>query len=113
MSDINDGIHLGASTFQRPLEQLAEVMAQKVKREAPKVIGAPPYVAVDLHIARAAGVLLCIVTELQGHFRFDDNGARINERIHAVWNALMPVFEIKELYDERYSQLMKDKRIAP
>ncbi len=50
MSDINDGIHLDASSFQRPLEQLAEVIAQKVKREAPKLIGAPPYVAVDLHV---------------------------------------------------------------
>jgi hypothetical protein len=30
----------------------------------------------------------------------------INERIHKMWNALMPVFEVKELYDERYSQLI-------
>jgi len=64
-----------------------------------------------LHIGRAAGVLLCIVTELQAHFRFDDSGARINERIHEIWNALMPVFEIRELYDERYAQLMSDRHI--
>jgi hypothetical protein len=66
-----------------------------------------------LHIGRAAGGLLCIITELQAHFHFDDNGARINERIHEMWNALMPVPEIKELYDERYAQLMNDKRIEP
>jgi hypothetical protein len=66
-----------------------------------------------LHIGRAAGVLLCIITELKAYFHFDDDGARINERIHAMWNALMPVPEIKELYDERYAQLMKDKRIIP
>lgn len=46
-------------------------------------------------------MLLCMVTELQAHFKFDSNGARINERIHEVWNFLVPVPEIKELYDER------------
>jgi hypothetical protein len=66
-----------------------------------------------MHIGRAAGVLLCIITELQAYFRFDDDGARINERIHAMWNALMPVFEVKELYDERYAVLMKDRHICP
>ena len=64
-----------------------------------------------LHIARAAAILLCIITELQAHFHFD--GANIDERIHKMWNALMPVFEVKELYNERYSQLMRDKRIEP
>src|SRR5258708_7721159 len=67
----------------------------------------------SMHIPRIAAILLCIVTELQAYFRFDDNGARINQRIHEMWNALMPVFEVKELYDERYAQLMKDKRINP
>ena len=28
-------------------------------------------------------------------------------------DALMPVLEVKELYDERYAQLMKDNRINP
>ena len=65
------------------------------------------------NIARAALMLLCIITELQAHFRFDDDGARINERIHKMWDALMPVFEVKELYNERYCQLMKDRRIDP
>jgi len=65
------------------------------------------------HIARAALMLLCIITELQAYFHFDDDGARINERIHKIWNAVMPVFEVKELYNERYEQLMKDKHIDP
>jgi hypothetical protein len=64
-----------------------------------------------VHIGRAAGVLLCIVTELQAHFRFEDDGARINQRIHEMWKALMPVYEVKELYDEHYAQLMKDRHI--
>jgi hypothetical protein len=44
-------IELDASTFQRKLETLAEVIAQKVRREAPKLLGATPgYVSVDLHV---------------------------------------------------------------
>jgi hypothetical protein len=62
-------------------------------------------------LAHAAAILLCLVTELQAHFHFDDNGARINERIHAMWDVLMPLFEIKELYKERYAQLMKERGI--
>jgi len=57
--------------------------------------------------------LISVVTELQAYFRFDDAGARINERIHEVWNALLPTFTIKELYDERYAKLMKDGGINP
>jgi hypothetical protein len=64
-----------------------------------------------MHIGRAAGVLLCIVTEVQAYFKFDDNGARINERIHEMWEALIPIFEIKELYDGHYDQLMKARGI--
>ncbi|ABF42955.1 hypothetical protein Acid345_3955 [Candidatus Koribacter versatilis Ellin345] len=64
-----------------------------------------------MHIGRAAGLLLCIITELQAHFKFDDDGARINERIHEMWDALMPVFEIKELYDGHYRQRMKARGI--
>lgn len=63
------------------------------------------------HVSRAAAILLCTLTELQAHFKFD--GARINERLHQVWNALLRVPEIKELYDERYAQLMRDKGINP
>jgi hypothetical protein len=63
------------------------------------------------HIGQAAAILLCIVTELQAHCHFD--GADIDERIHKMWNALMPAFVVKELYSERYEKLMKDKRIYP
>jgi len=64
-------------------------------------------------IGRAATVLLCMITELQAYFHFDDAGARIDERIHEMWNALMPSFDVKELYDERYKKLMEDKHIYP
>jgi hypothetical protein len=63
----------------------------------------------SLHIGRASAVLTSIVTELQAHCRFQ--GANINKRIQKVWNALIPMFEISELYDQRYSVLMKERGI--
>ena len=39
--------------------------------------------------------------------------ARINERIHNLWETLMPLFEANELYQGRYSQLMKECGVLP
>jgi hypothetical protein len=65
---------------------------------------------VSTNIFRTAGILLCILTEVQASFRFD--GARINQRLHEVWNALILAPEIKELYDGRYAKLMEEKGIS-
>ena len=62
------------------------------------------------HMFRAALILLCIITEVQGYFLFKD--ANINTRIHKIWNALMQVFEVKELYNEHYGKLMLDRGIV-
>lgn len=48
---------------------------------------------------------------VQAAYRFEDNAARINERIRESWQALQPAMEAKEIYDEHYKQLMKDKGI--
>jgi hypothetical protein len=70
------------------------------------------YVAVlTKHIGRAAMVLLCIVTELQLYFKFE--GADINNRICKMWDAIVPFFEVKEIYEERYKPLLEDKGIKP
>ena len=63
------------------------------------------------HIGRAAMILLCLVTELQLYFRFE--GANINARIEQMWGALMGVFEVKEIFDERYRDLMLENGILP
>jgi hypothetical protein len=65
---------------------------------------------IALHVSRAAGILICILTEIQAHFLFE--GGNINSRLHEIWNALIPMPEIKELYDARYAQLLKDKGIT-
>jgi hypothetical protein len=64
-----------------------------------------------IHITRVAAILLCILTEVQAHCRF--GGARINERLHEIWNALLSVPEVKELSDLRYAKLMQDAGIRP
>jgi hypothetical protein len=65
----------------------------------------------SIHMPRVCAILLCILTETQAYFRFD--GANINKRLHEIWNALILAPEIKELHDERYSNLMKEKGINP
>lgn len=68
------------------------------------------YIAVlTKHIGRAAMVLLCIATELQLYFKFE--GADINDRICKMWDAIAPFFEAKEVYEERYRQLLEETGI--
>ncbi len=64
------------------------------------------------HLMRTAILLLAIITEVQAAYQFKDEGARINERIVECWQALQPAMEGKEIYDEHYAQLMKDKGIG-
>ena len=63
----------------------------------------------SMHLLRVVGILLCILTEIQAHFRFE--GANINERLVKGWHAVLAALEIKELYDYRYDKLMKDRGI--
>jgi hypothetical protein len=102
---------LAHSTFDGLLETAATYIADMLPHDdRPKLEEAHPR-RLSTHISQAAGILISVVTELQAYFRFDDAGARINERICEVWNALMPAFAVKELHDGRYAQLMKDKGI--
>jgi hypothetical protein len=66
---------------------------------------------IALLLFRVAAVLLCIVTEIQASLKFD--GARINERLHEIWNALQPAREVRELFDQRYEGLMKKAGLNP
>jgi len=99
------------ATFQGLLP-IGNFLAPKdLPHEVRPIIEDQVEVLIANHISRVAAILLCTLTELQAYFKFD--GARINERLHQVWNALVPVPEIKELYDERYAQLMREKGINP
>jgi hypothetical protein len=104
---------LAHTTFDGLLETAASYIVDMLPHEdRPKLDEIHP-IRLSTHIAQAAGILICVVTELQAYFHFDDAGACINERIHEVWNALIPTFTVKELYTKRYAQLMQDKGINP
>ena len=66
--------------------------------QRPKILDAAER-HIAMHIARAAGLLLCLLTELQHFYRFD--AARVDERLSELWAALLPVVEVKEFYDFR------------
>jgi hypothetical protein len=48
MAALDPKMGVDAGTFQRQLGSLAETIAQKLQREAPKLLSAPDYVAVDM-----------------------------------------------------------------
>ena len=65
---------------------------------------------ITTHLGRAAGILLCLLTEIQAFYRF--KGASIDSRLHKIWRAVNVIAEIKELYEYRYEGLMKSKGIV-
>lgn len=60
---------------------------------------------ITMHIGRAAGLLLCLLTELQHFFKFNDFD--IDNRLRQVWTALVPLYEVRELYDFKYSAILR------
>lgn len=59
------------------------------------------------HFARAAGLLLCLLTEIQNFYKFDC--ARIDERLNELWTAMLPLVEVKEFYDLRYKNMLRSQ----
>jgi hypothetical protein len=50
---------IDAGSFQRPLQELAETIAQKVGREAPKMLKAPPFVSLDMFVLIRQAIDTC------------------------------------------------------
>ncbi len=59
---------------------------------------------ITLHFGRAAGVLLCLLTEIQWFCKF--SGADINKRLANLWNSMTQIPEVEELYSLRYKVLI-------
>jgi hypothetical protein len=97
-------------TFQGLLSTGSVYMREEFPHDARQNVDTMGERMIFKTIGRVAGILLCILTEVQTYFQFD--GARINQRLHEVWDALRPLPEIKELYDGRYAQLMELKNIT-
>lgn len=96
------------ATFQGYLPIAIFLNPKDLPHEQRSYVDAASGWVISLHISRVSAILLCMLTEVQAHCCFD--GARINARLHEVWNALLPVAEIKELYD---AKLMQEKQIHP
>ena len=60
---------------------------------------------IAMHIGRAAGLLLCLLTEIQHYFGFEN--ADVDQRLGEIWAAILPVIEVRELYDLRYKSLLR------
>jgi hypothetical protein len=110
-SALSHGAYEGFIGFVGPVPAGAYYITDFLPHEQRPKVDASYDVYLSLHIGRAAAVLLCLITELQAYCKFD--GANINERICKLWETLMPLFDAKELYDGRYSQLMKMRGILP
>jgi hypothetical protein len=61
---------------------------------------------ITMHIGRAGGLLLCLLTELQQFFKFND--FEIDRRLRRVWSAMIPLYEVRELYDFRYGRILRE-----
>jgi hypothetical protein len=61
---------------------------------------------ITMHIGRVGGLLLCLLTELQHFYKFDDFD--IDKRLRQVWAAMIPLYEVRELYDFRYNSLLRE-----
>jgi hypothetical protein len=66
---------------------------------------------ITVHVGRAAGLLLCLATEVQHFCKFD--GANIDQRISDMWAAIWPVVEVRDLFDYRYKALLRIPMTAP
>ena len=110
-SALSHGAFEGFMGFLGPLPVGAYYASDSFPHEYRPRIEASYDILVSAHLGRAATVLLCLITELQAHCRFE--GANINERIHNIWKTLPPLFEANELYEERYAKLMEERGISP
>jgi hypothetical protein len=53
-------VTMDASLFQEKLGKLAEVIAQKVRREAPGMVAGPPYITADMHVMLRQSIIRII-----------------------------------------------------
>jgi len=66
---------------------------------------------ITMHIGRAGGLLLCLLTEIQHVYRFGDFD--IDKRLRQVWTAMIPLYEVRELYDFRYNRILREPETSP
>jgi hypothetical protein len=95
------------ASFEGLLPNIAYFVADALPHDSRPELGVQFLPYITMHLCRAAGLLLCILTEVQTRFRYDrEKTARIDERLRELWKALTVAAEPREFYDERYRALM-------
>lgn len=61
---------------------------------------------IAMHIGRAAALLLCLLTEIQHFYKFDEP-SELDRRLAEIWVAMLPMYEVKDLYASRYRALLR------
>jgi hypothetical protein len=69
-------VSMDAPLFQEKLVKLAEVIAQKVRREAPNMIAGPAYITADMHVMLRQAMY---TYQLMFFLNADDNPYRKNQ----------------------------------
>jgi hypothetical protein len=82
------------------------IARDKAPHEARRTVDEGADRLIAMHFARAAGILLCLLTEIQHFYRFD--WADIDKRLGKLWGALIRIPEVRELYDFRYKQMLRE-----
>ena len=60
---------------------------------------------ISMHIGRASGLLLCLLTEIQHYCKFQD--ANIDRRSSEIWSPLIVMLEVRELFEYRYRDILR------
>jgi hypothetical protein len=92
-------LHPFIATDRFPHEKRDDVLDDMVLRQ------------LTMHYGRAAGILLCLLTEIQHFYKF--NGSDIDKRLSEIWTAMLPLYEVRELFDYRYWALLREPVTEP
>lgn len=105
LSDWEDYSGISHASFAALLDIFPYLDERRFETQAPGRLTEKVDREVSMHMARAAGLLLSIVTEVQSHFRFA--GGQIDTRLAAVWIGLKETPVVGELYEQRYKALLE------
>ena len=93
------------ATFPGLMETAPFYMLDRTAHEERDALREQGHINIDMHLFRAAGILLSLITEVQLYFRFE--GASIVERLNECWKALGSEFFTAELYEGRYKDRLQ------
>jgi len=97
-------------SFDALLAHCGFLAKDRVPHEMRKTMDNAAMRHLTMHYARAAGLVACLLTEVQHYFKFD--GHNIDKRLRDVWMAMQQLYEVRELYAFRYNGLLREPEPA-